>query len=524
MLLDGRKNSYGLIETDRSAGHTYEQALIRTGYGRFHYKLLFLCGWAVASDSIEVLCVSFLLPSAECDLKLTSIDKGWLNAIIFVGMMVGGYVWGALADIQGRRAILMFSLALNGLAALASSCSQTFWLFLLLRFFSGVGVGGSVPVIFSYFVEFQPKDRRGRMISLLATFWMGGNIIAAGLAWAVIPHKGLGYFSPEFTYDSWRIFIALCTIPSLTSALAFVLMPESPKFLLMKGNDQEALKILNSIYLSTHKDLAGYEVKQLLAAKDDDREESDLVLLQRQGPCSRGCARAQISFKKYLLKTKKLFTRPLARSTVTLIFIQSSLAFGYYGLFLWFPELFKRMEEHGGSACDAALYVGNKTVPLIPSNQTCGAPPDANVFFEGFLTAISTLPSNIFAILVMDKIGAKIILVISMGISGLSVFFIWLVKNKTQGIIMSCIFSGISNAGWSALDVLSVECFPTDVRSTAMGTGLLMARIAAILGNLAFGALVDAQCAVPMLLVAALLCAGGFATLILPNKRMQEID
>ena len=41
-------------------------------------------------------------------------------------------------------------------------------------------VGGSIPVIFSYFTEFQPKDKRGRMISALATFWMFGNIIAAG--------------------------------------------------------------------------------------------------------------------------------------------------------------------------------------------------------------------------------------------------------------------------------------------------------------------------------------------------------
>ena len=47
--------------------------------------LILLCGWAVSSDAIEVLSVSFMLPSAQCDLELTSADKGWLNAIIFVG-------------------------------------------------------------------------------------------------------------------------------------------------------------------------------------------------------------------------------------------------------------------------------------------------------------------------------------------------------------------------------------------------------------------------------------------------------
>lgn len=51
--------------------------------------------------------------------------------------------------------------------------------FLLINIFD-IRVGGSIPVIFSYFTEFQPKDRRGKMISALATFWMFGNIIAAG--------------------------------------------------------------------------------------------------------------------------------------------------------------------------------------------------------------------------------------------------------------------------------------------------------------------------------------------------------
>ena len=54
----------------------------------------------------------------------------------------------------------------------------------------------------------------------------------SGLAWIVIPYKTLGYFRPNFVFNSWRIFVALCTIPSLTSAAAFVLMPESPKYLL----------------------------------------------------------------------------------------------------------------------------------------------------------------------------------------------------------------------------------------------------------------------------------------------------
>ena len=48
----------------------YETAIAKTGFGRFHYWLLFVCGWANASDAIEILCISFVLPSATCDLSL----------------------------------------------------------------------------------------------------------------------------------------------------------------------------------------------------------------------------------------------------------------------------------------------------------------------------------------------------------------------------------------------------------------------------------------------------------------------
>ena len=63
----------------------YEFAIDAAGYGSFHWWLLFVCGWANASDAVEILCISFLLPSAECDLQLSSADKGWLSGIMFVG-------------------------------------------------------------------------------------------------------------------------------------------------------------------------------------------------------------------------------------------------------------------------------------------------------------------------------------------------------------------------------------------------------------------------------------------------------
>ena len=59
--------------------------VLMTGYGKFHYLLLAVSGFANASDAIEILCVSILLPAAQCDLNMNSVEKGWLNAMLMIG-------------------------------------------------------------------------------------------------------------------------------------------------------------------------------------------------------------------------------------------------------------------------------------------------------------------------------------------------------------------------------------------------------------------------------------------------------
>ncbi|KAL3883756.1 hypothetical protein ACJMK2_029988 [Sinanodonta woodiana] len=521
---DERANPYPeererLLHRDRDfIAVPYETALKQVGYGKFHFALLLLCGWAVSSDAVEILSVSFMLPSAECDLNLSSADKGWLNAIVFVGMMVGGYFWGSMADRAGRRSILMWSLTVNGLGALASSASQVFWLFLLMRFISGIGVGGSMPVIFSYFTEFQPKERRGQMISALATFWMGGNIIAAGLAWIVIPHAELGYFSPNFTYNSWRIFIALCTVPSLTSAAFYYLMPESPKFLLQKNKEEKALEVLRTIH-SWNCEKLSFEITALKISEDEgDVQLNDFEASDKDISCYH---KFTSQAKLMLSQTKEVFSPSLRRKSVILSIISFTLSFGYYGLWMWFPELFNRVEKYGGSPCDRIT----ENISAIQTNTTtsCNRIPDNWVFFEGFLTALSNLPGNILTIFAMDKLGRKPLLASSMVISGICVFFIPIIHNKVQNLLISCAFGAVSTVGWNALDVLQTELFPTAIRSTAFGVMTGIARIAAILGNVVFGQLVDIHCSIPIIMVSVLLAFGGLCSIKLPNTTRVDI-
>ncbi|KAM9854211.1 synaptic vesicle glycoprotein 2C isoform 2-T2 [Aulostomus maculatus] len=377
---------------------TYEEAIEEAGFGLFHWLLLLLCGWANASDAVEILCVSFLLPTARCDLLLSSSDMGLLTASIFLGMMVGGYMWGYLADQRGRCKVLVVSLSVNGLFGGLASAAPWFWLFLLLRFISGVGVGGSIPVIFSYFSEFMPRLRRGAMISALATFWMAGNILAAGLAWMVIPRTWAHFSLGGLDFQSWRVFVVLCSVPSLTSALLFrLLMPESPKFLMEAGREREAIRVFRLMFeLNTGRRGQPFPEFGLCTSSKKREEADDLKLL-----VSRREQLANI-LKKGVKPIQQMFRGVLRSRSIVVLIIFFCISFGYYGLWMWFPELFTRI-ENGGSPC------ANVSLPSPLQNHSC-YPVKTAVYLEGFVIAASNLPGNIFTILMMDNTGGKTLL------------------------------------------------------------------------------------------------------------------
>ncbi|XP_043981399.1 synaptic vesicle glycoprotein 2B [Gambusia affinis] len=503
--------------SDESGGSTtkrltYEEAVEEAGFGLFHWLLLAVCGWANASDAVEILCVSFLLPTARCDLLLSSSDMGLLTASIFLGMMVGGYMWGYLADKRGRRKVLVVSLTVNGLFGGLASAAPWFWLFLLLRFISGIGVGGSIPVIFSYFSEFMPRLRRGAMISALATFWMAGNILAAGLAWLVIPRTWARFSLGTLDFQSWRLFVVLCSVPSISSAVLFkLLMPESPKFLMEAGRAEEAIRVFRLMF---EMNMKGTEKAfPEFALRTNSKPGGEFREIESGDPKRKHLMSV---LKEGLLPIKQMFSGSIKARSIVLLIIFYCISFGYYGLWMWFPELFARVESSGGSPC------ANVSVPSALNNQSC-YPVKTAVYMEGFIIAASNLPGNIFTILIMDSTGGKTLLSCSLIVSSLSVFLIYVVQTKVQSLGLSCIFSGVSVIAWNALDVVGTELYPTQLRSSALGFFTGVGRVAAIMGNVAFGKLVDSSCTVPIMLVSALLLTGGLVALLLPQTRQTEL-
>lgn len=125
------------VEKGSSDKADFERAIELSSYGKFHYLLLAVCGFVSTSEEMDVISMSFILPSAQCDLKLNTQTKGWLNSIIFIGMMAGAYTWGSVADALGRKKVLIASSFMNAICIVASSFSQSYELFMFFRFLNG---------------------------------------------------------------------------------------------------------------------------------------------------------------------------------------------------------------------------------------------------------------------------------------------------------------------------------------------------------------------------------------------------
>lgn len=511
--LDPEKGSY--VQAD------FEKAIELSEYGKFHYFLLAVCGFVSTSEEMDVISMSFILPSAQCDLKLNTQAKGWLNSIIFIGMMAGAYAWGSIADALGRRKVLIAISFMNALCIVASSFSQTYELFMLFRFLNGAALGGSGPVIWSYFAEFQPKSKRGSMLSFMAAFWTLGNLFVAGLAWLIIPRE-MGFTSSTFTYNSWRIFLLICAIPSFVVTGLLLLLPESPKYLLSSGKYEEALEIFRKIYvINTGKPHDTYMVKELIL---DDFQDSNLVKdeVEEKSKC-------KTMLSDIVENSRQLFVTPILRFTIISIVINFTFHIGYYGLMMWFPELFNRFDEYHrdqpgvvASICQVTDYVVNKGSHSI--ENVCSDKIGTSVFMESLITVASAIPANIIAVLGMDRLGRKFFLVFSTFSSGLCSIGLYFVYNKYQNLTVSAIFSGAISCGNAALDCLITEVFPTQLRATGIAISMVAARLGGIIGNIVIAQLLDMYCPAPTFIVAALLIGGGLLCLFLPNTTREPLS
>ncbi|XP_006628941.1 synaptic vesicle glycoprotein 2B-like [Lepisosteus oculatus] len=338
----------GKMQDEEQLAHQYEAIIEECGHGRFQWTLFFVAGLALMADGVECFVVGFVLPSAEKDMCLSNANKGMLGLIVYLGMMLGAFIWGGLADKMGRKRCLIIALAINSIFAFLSSFVQGYDLFLFFRLFSGIGIGGSIPIVYAYFSEFLSREKRGEHLSWLCMFWMIGGIYASSMAWGIIPHYGWGFsMGTEYHFHSWRVFVLVCALPAIASLIGLTFMPESPRFLLENAKHDEAWMILKQVH-DTNMRAKGepekvFTVSHIKTPKQDD----EFIEIQSSTGTwyQRWMVRIMTVIKQVLQNVLSLFSPQLRLNTLFMAIIWFTMAFSYYGLTVWFPDMIKYLQN-----------------------------------------------------------------------------------------------------------------------------------------------------------------------------------
>ena len=159
-----------------------EKGIQTAGVGKFQYRLFVIFGLVWLADAMQVLSIGFSAPSIAKTFGKTVPEALQTGTFFFIGMLIGAFVFGRLADRIGRRPVLMMAVVIDAFAGVASAFAPEFAWLLVLRFITGIGVGGTLPVDYTMMAEFLPSDRRGRWLVLLESFWAVGTIFLAILA------------------------------------------------------------------------------------------------------------------------------------------------------------------------------------------------------------------------------------------------------------------------------------------------------------------------------------------------------
>jgi putative MFS transporter len=173
-------------------------------------------GWLF--DAMDVGLLSFILVALRKEWALTSQEAGLLGSVNLIGMAIGAAFGGYLADKFGRRPVFLMTLVCFGVFSFGSAFASGFGSMLILRFLMGLGLGAELPVASTLVNEFAPPDKKGRIVVMLESFWAVGWIIAAVLAYFVIPPLG------------WRTAVMIGAIPVLFAFWVRRAVPESPQF------------------------------------------------------------------------------------------------------------------------------------------------------------------------------------------------------------------------------------------------------------------------------------------------------
>jgi len=430
------------------------ERLDRLPYTREHGRLVFGSGLGWALDAMDVGLISFVMTALAAQWALTSTELSWIGSIGFAGMALGATLGGLLADRFGRRQVFALTLLVFGVATGAAALSWSLGALLVFRFLIGLGLGAELPVASTLVSEFAPARVRGRLVVLLEAFWAVGWTLAALIGYFVVPRSDAG----------WRWALALGALPALYAVVVRRGLPESVRFLELRGRTDEAEATVRRFEAA-----AGVEPVPSPDAAPGTGRAPGLAAVWAPGTRARTAALWTVWF---------------------------SINFSYYGAFIWLPTL---LFADGFSLVKSFQYT--------------------------LIITLAQLPGYAVAAVLIEKWGRRPTLATFLVGSAVGAMLFASADGDTAVLVTGMVLSFFNLGAWGALYAVTPEIYPTALRATGAGSAAGFGRLASIAAPLCVPPLLDAGgTGLVFGTFAAFFALGALATWGLPERRGQALE
>jgi SP family sugar:H+ symporter-like MFS transporter len=204
------------------------------------------------------------------------IGTGFNVSSMLLGCAVGAFTAGRLADKYGRKSLLLATAVFFVISAWGSGVAESSAEFIIYRFLGGLAVGAASVMAPAYISEIAPARLRGRLASIQQVAIVIGLFSAFVSNYLLVNFAGASTAEFWMGFEAWRWMFWIALLPALLFLVALMFIPESPRFLVLDGRDDEAEVVLSRLYGDAAGQQKLLEIQQSLSADKHQPKLADL--------------------------------------------------------------------------------------------------------------------------------------------------------------------------------------------------------------------------------------------------------
>ncbi|KAH3907532.1 hypothetical protein HBI56_159560 [Parastagonospora nodorum] len=467
------------------------KAIQDVGMGKYQWQLFIVIGFGWAMDNLWPIVTSLILPAVRSEFHPTRAP--FLTLAQNIGLLFGAVFWGFGCDIFGRRWAFNLTLGITSVFGMVAASSPNFAAIGIFAALWSVGVGGNLPVDSAIFLEFLPGSHQ-YLLTILSIDWALAQVFATLVAWPLLGNMTCASTDTNCTRGEnmgWRYFLitvgGVTLIMFMLRFVAFTVF-ESPKFLMGKGKDEEAVRVVHEVARRNGKTssltIEDLQVCETLAVAGTPAQ----VQTTTAAALKRNLQKIDASHVKALFATRKL---AFSTSLITLIWAFIGLGFPLYNAFLPYIQ-----QTRGAEFGDGSTYL---------------------TYRNSLIIAVLGVPGCLLGGLLVEtpRVGRKGTLSASTILTGVFLFGSTTALNSDALLGWNCAYNFMSNIMYAVLYSYTPEIFSTKDRGTGNAITAsanrifgIMAPIVAMFANL--------ETSAPVYVSGALFIAAGILVLLLP--------